>query len=140
MFYVNAVLDWIGITLEWAAAIGLISLGVYLALFPPGGAPAFRNVGIILIALGVGCVLLLTGEYLGRRACAEASLRAQISKQKNELKIWDASETAAQKLDDQLDTETDATAKLGAAFVKKIAVRPVCALTADDLSGLRSIR
>lgn len=140
MFYVNAILDWIGITVEWAAAIALIAGGVYLVLFPPGAIPAFRNVGIVLVMVGVSCTLILVGMYLGRQACAQQKLQAEVNQRNRELEIWRGSEKAAQTLDDEIEKQTDQASKQDASFIKKITPRPACALTADDLIGLRSIR
>lgn len=139
MFYVHAVLDWIGITLEWAAALAIIGAGVYLALFPPGGVPAFRNVGVILIAAGVGCALILVGEYLGRQACAQEKLQAEVNQRNRELKIWQGSEKTAQALNDEIDNQSDEASKQDATFLKTLTPSAACALTADQLRGLRSI-
>ena len=135
----DLVLGRLEIGAQYLVDLALLGGGAYLALAFAGVA-LIRYAGMVIFAAGVIYGAILFGEWRGRAICHDEHLQGQIDQQKRELKIWDASETAAQKSDEDLDQKTEQTEKLGAAFVKKISIRPICALTADDLAGLRSIR
>lgn len=129
---------------EWAFVLLLAAGGGYLVLFPPMAITMLRKVGIILCIIAGGYALVLLGDWRGstRAAaeCHEAELRSEIASKQRDLDAAKATAADAKKRADDLDAHASDLDMKVADYAEKLAARPACVLSGDDLRRLRNIR
>lgn len=125
----------------YLASFAFLAGGVYLALF--SALPALKNVGVILIMIGVVLLAHMTGYSRGaagaRAECHEADLKAQIASVQNQLAIQQATSADAEERAARIAADAAELQQKVTDYEATLSKRDVCALTRADINGLRRI-
>lgn len=152
--------QWLGISIEYAAAVGLVVLGGYLifqfTLNPMSAWAPFtkplRAIGFLLIGAGIIVGSVTYGKQSGASRCEAnwraANLQAQIDRAKQETEVQRQAAATAQEQSAALEKERQTLEEQVKEYDKYLqgvvaeqsrnAVAG-CELTADDVRQLRSI-